>query len=62
MFQSNDDLHFYFVPCALVTVFAFLVAHCMLTVYEVHVHSRTHTHNHVTCNVAAAILFVVVWL
>ena len=35
-FQRNPELHFYAVPCFFVSVFAFLVAHCMLTVYEVY--------------------------
>jgi hypothetical protein len=35
IFRSNPDLEFYAAPTLLVCVFAFLVAHCILSLYEV---------------------------
>ena len=57
-FQSRSDLHFFAIPILLVCVFAYFVAHCFLSVYEVrkwcrcvnslsvlvpNMHARTHT-------------------
>lgn len=36
--QTRDDLHFYMVPVVAVSVFAFFIAHCFLSVYEVREH------------------------
>ncbi len=34
-FQGKDELHYYAVPVVLVCLFAFFIAHCFLTIYEV---------------------------
>ena len=35
LFQNIERLHFYAIPVLLVCVFAFLIAHCFLSIYEV---------------------------
>ena len=60
-FQSRSDLHFFAIPILLVCVFAYFVAHCFLSVYEVrkwcrcvnslsvlvpNMHTHAHMHAH----------------
>lgn len=37
LFRNREDLHFYIIPCIFVGVFTFLIAHVILTLYEVSV-------------------------
>lgn len=35
LLRSREDIHFYIIPCVFIGVFAFLIAHIMLSLYEV---------------------------
>ena len=47
VFQWRANLHYFAVPVSLVTAVSFLVAHCMLSVYEV---GHVTTASHGTCD------------
>lgn len=32
--RHREDVHFYIIPCVFIGIFAFLIAHCMLSLYE----------------------------
>ena len=48
-FQNHEDLHFYVVPVVLIGMFSFLIAHCMLSVYEVSGDKRLSIIEHREC-------------
>lgn len=35
LLRHRDDIHFYMIPCLFIGVFAFLIAHVILSLYEV---------------------------
>lgn len=37
LLRHRDDIHFYMIPCLFVAVFAFLIAHVILSLYEVNI-------------------------
>lgn len=36
LLRHREDLHFYIIPCVIIAVFAFFIAHVILDLYEVY--------------------------
>lgn len=37
LLRDREDIHFYMVPCLFIAIFAFLIAHVILSLYEVNI-------------------------
>lgn len=35
LLRHRDDIHFYIIPCVVIGIFAFFIAHIVLSLYEV---------------------------
>lgn len=35
LLRNNEDIHFYMIPCILIALFAFFIAHIILSLFEV---------------------------
>lgn len=45
LLRHREDLHFYIIPCVIIAVFAFFIAHIILDLYEVYNNHHQKTHH-----------------